>query len=346
MGSDWYYFVSNNEVLASAHRSYFGMYSNGGTAIVEDDSTYHVSNWVITDFDKNGFMEACIGYWDVDYWLKCVDETGTNTRLWNLSLCGGNFSQRYDKNNIVIADFKVNSTYMGIATGNNIYYHDGTTCTNFYTMGTTYSARPIVVIKPGTLQPYLIYGDSLTGYILRNSVSAGSCGNGICDAYENMFNCPADCPFSEENGTSSSTNLPIGSFANKNASNCLCGYVEYERCALLPFKMACTSDSCCASGDCDSGGHCTQMTLWNGISASKTLFFGSDTNSGNLIALVIMIISSIAAGSVSIILAPFVFVAEAIFFTIIGWLSVFILVGIILVGIIAGVLAVLMNTGG
>lgn len=199
------------------------------------------------------------------------------------------------------------------------------------------------------------YQNYFDGVLINSHNQTGSCKSPIINATITTYDTSASSvltigayqnfSFYSEIEASLIGTLQTGEYCGKDSSLCISGWCEYQFCGLKPGKIACVFNNECASGVC-AGGHCTQPSLWNGIDASKSVFFGSDTSTGNIIALFIMIVSAIASASVSPLLAPFVFVAEAVFFAVVGWLSVFILVGIILVGIIAGALAIMLNTGG
>lgn len=305
-------------------------------------------NWAVGDFDKNGENEACYIYGNTsaptEAYFKCINKFYTTIVDLNITSLGFVGTER---NNLVMADFKVNASTLGIGTSRGIFYPNGTTPYWFYQSGLSGHGWLLTSSPVGILTPMLIYGDDSYGFVVRNTDILASCGNGVCDILENAFTCPADCNIvGNGTGTTSQTsNLAVGSFCGLNDSVCSSGWCEYQFCGLKPEKIACTLDSECLSGDCTNF-HCSKSDLIAGLTNSKNVFMGNSESTGNLISLTIMFTLSIAAATFSPILAPFVFVGSGIFFTIVGWLSVFIMVGILLVGVIIGVLGIVLNTGG
>lgn len=133
-------------------------------------------------------------------------------------------------------------------------------------------------------------------------------------------------------------------------SDCDSGLCEYHICVLKTANMECISDSECLSGDCLSG-FCTKADIWSKIEASKNQQFGDTSDSNNFVALFLIIgiplvIIIAGLGSIaSIIVAGFTFIGLAVFFTIVGWLSPFILLGIFIICLLVIVLAVMIKGG-
>jgi len=114
--------------------------------------------------------------------------------------------------------------------------------------------------------------------------------------------------------------------------------------------MDCSENIECLSGACLND-KCKKASLSQNVEASKDEMFGDDSDTNNMIALTFMIViaGGIAIGIHSImgaVVGALVFVVLGIFFTIIGWLSVFILFGIFIVIIISGVFMLLLSGGG
>lgn len=151
--------------------------------------------------------------------------------------------------------------------------------------------------------------------------------------------------------TNTTENLGVGTPCNTN-SECLTGLCEYHYCGLKSGNMPCTSDSQCISGECVNS-RCTRADLWTMLDTSKTQQFGSGTSTNNFISLFLMI--GIAIGMIilgkgsmgAMIASGASFIGLAIFFTLVGWLSPFIMIGAFIIMIIITILLVIiMRPGG
>jgi len=86
--------------------------------------------------------------------------------------------------------------------------------------------------------------------------------------------------------------------------------------------------------------------LWSLIDNSKKQWFGDDTHTNNLLSLIfILVIAGVVGYYLQIWAGIGALFMLSIFFTLVGWLSVFILVGLFLVGAIALVFGILLKTG-
>jgi hypothetical protein len=123
-------------------------------------------------------------------------------------------------------------------------------------------------------------------------------------------------------------------------NDCDCTNCEYGFCALMGGSENCLingteRDDCCLSGVCTFD-KCTKASMWAGMVASKNQQFGDDANTNNFISLFfIFAISGFLMYYGNVIAGIFALYLLSIFFVIIGWLSSFILIGIILTGLIA-----------
>lgn len=129
-----------------------------------------------------------------------------------------------------------------------------------------------------------------------------------------------------------------------SSDSCASGYCEYGQCVLKITGYPCTSSSQCMSNDCHNG-LCTKPSLWEMISQSKKENFGSDSNTNNFLSIFIMIavpaVIIIASGgaSIGILISLAIFYVLGFFFAIVGWLSPFILIGMVVVSLIIMVFA-------
>jgi hypothetical protein len=137
--------------------------------------------------------------------------------------------------------------------------------------------------------------------------------------------------------------------------NCFTGFCNFlSECDKKSFGATCSGNFECVSGKC-AGGFCTKASLWQNVDAIKTNAGGSDTNSNNMIALIVALVLGIAlagglaymgAGIVAIMGGGAVFFIALVFFTIVGWLSPFILIAAIIVLVLLFALVILIKSGG
>jgi len=199
----------------------------------------------------------------------------------------------------------------------------------------------------------IVYADANKGFIISpNFINYSSCGDGICDIWENEFTCPEDfavCLLREgeeppEIGLEGE--MPEGWKCTTDA-DCEYGLTcEYGVCSPSGHGEECDDDDDCISGDC-KGGYCTKPSTWDLMDATKNQQFGDDTNTNNFIALGIMIA---LAGMLGFYAGIWVGIASffmtAIFFVMVGWLSGFILIGLLVVGVIALFFSFMAHTSG
>lgn len=130
----------------------------------------------------------------------------------------------------------------------------------------------------------------------------------------------------------------------QKGEDCQSGQCEYGACTLKQAGVQCTSSIQCASGDCKNG-LCTKPSLSQNLDLAMSENFGSDVRSKNMVSLFLMIgipaVIMIASGgsSIGVLVALACFFVEGFAFTYFGWLSPFILIGIVIVGLIVVVFA-------
>lgn len=132
-------------------------------------------------------------------------------------------------------------------------------------------------------------------------------------------------------------------------SDCNSGYCEYNTCQLKPSNYACNLDAECLSGNCLEN-KCTKPSLSDSLNQGKNSQFGSDSATGNIVSLflivglTIVIIVGSGGSLAGIVVGGFTFVATSILFTILGWLSPFILLGVFIV-LLFGIVVMVMLGG-
>jgi len=352
-GNSYYSSVFIND-LSGNNLFYLASTETGTGTFDMDNVTYkRFSNWAVADYDKDGSNEACFLVKKVndEVWLQCYEstlsESNGDIRVNYTSIMNDNVS------NFVLADFVPTKSVLGIATKEGIFYPDDKVFSTDKLAGFGF---PITTISNTYGQvPMYVYTDSDEGFIVYADVELDSCGNGECEYWESPLSCcdyddclagnstrcdccyfPPDVDYEGEYREGSPCETD-----DDCEGNLIC---EYGVCTKLIFGGECEQDSDCLSGECLNG-YCTKSSWWNKLSASKDQQFGDDVNTNNFIALFFIIAiagylmfnGNVLAG----ILAMFIL---AIFFTIVGWLSVFILFGFILTGLIA--IVIKMMVGG
>jgi len=185
-----------------------------------------------------------------------------------------------------------------------------------------------------TLKEYYIQKDINSRSIIDNYfVMIGN--DKVIDTSTSFYEHFSDPELREQNVQTILEN-EIGSPCEDN-SECFIGTCEYGYCALQNGKTDCDADADCISGVCLDN-ICTKPSVWQGISASKTQQFGDDTDSNNFISLFFIIGLPLAiiltAGKSGVLAGILIYFGGAFFFTIVGWLSPFILLGSIIAGLI------------
>jgi len=316
--------------------------SKGGNYDMDNISNKRLSNWVVADYDKDGVNEGCFLIKNVDneIWLQCYESSLGNSngdiRVNYTGLMSENLS------NFVLADFVPSKSVLGVATKEGIFYPNEK---NYSTDKIVDWGFVITTFQDIYSQnPMYVYTDDDEGFIVYADVENDSCGNGICEYWENPLSCYVDCfmlaPDEDEEGE-----YREGSHCESD-EDCEGGLkCEYGVCTLLTFGYECTEDSDCLSGDCLNG-YCTKASWWEKLDASRKQQFGDSENTLNFIALFFMLgVAGFLGYYGNVWMGVGSLYVTGIFFTIVGWLSVFILFGLILTGIIAIVFKLTMGSG-
>jgi hypothetical protein len=155
----------------------------------------------------------------------------------------------------------------------------------------------------------------------------------------------------DSNSTLGNSTLYDIDYPCSSNSDCISGLCTSSKCSCLGGgKVPYDSSQCCTHEV--FAGKCTEPTLEQFLTKSKNDLVGDDTGSSNIICIVIIILVGlgiITASKAQVfgnVAAAFAMFALAILFTSIGWMSVFLLLGFILVILAAIVLFVVLGQGG
>lgn len=146
-----------------------------------------------------------------------------------------------------------------------------------------------------------------------------------------------------DNQTTGSGFFAVGDPCRNNA-DCISQNCEYRRCALKVGGKSCLSSAECLSGACVNS-LCSFTDIWQNMEASKNQMFGNSVQANNMVSLFIILGGAFGLGMATMsIILPIIWVGlTTIAFTIFGWLSPFILVGLFLMGLIVVVLGVVIG---
>lgn len=150
--------------------------------------------------------------------------------------------------------------------------------------------------------------------------------------------------------TNSVTNETVGSLSEgvwcEKNSDCVSQNCEYHKCSLKAGNKACAANAECQSGVC-ANGHCSAVDFITQIDYAKDQLFGSSENTSNFISLVLIfgVGLFILAGGAGIMAVIWV-ALSSIFMALIGWLSPFFVIGLIMIGLIILVLGVVVGSKG
>lgn len=299
---------------------------------------FYRSHPSVADIDKDGLNDVCyMSYDSISTFFKCYDS--------GLSLfIDINVTGEMHLNNFILADFDNTEPYLQIADYEGIFainsLGDDINSTTSYYVGTG-NGTASVVLQAASYSPMYSFTSNSLGYLVRNSLLGVLCGNGDCDSIENQFNCFADC-----NGTTTpgieydEGEAPVNTWVGFNKTKCASGYAEYGKCSLKPGGYSCVASSECLSSECVNS-KCNSPGAWSSLDNFVKLSFGSDTTSLTFISIAIILILMggiifISKGSIAgIIAGTGVMIMAMIFFTIVGWLPVFFLLGLILLIVIS-----------
>lgn len=301
------------------------------------------SNWAVADYDMDGSNEACflVKLANDEIWLQCYENT--------LSESDGDIRVNYtglinDTGNFILADFVPSKDVLGIATKEGIFYPGD----KVYSTGKTADfGFPITTINSIYAQtPMYVYTDDDEGFIVYADVGIDSCGNGDCEYWETPLSCCDydDCLIGNSTRCDCCYFPPDVDYEGeyregspcKTDADCADGLkCEYGVCTKLTGGAECTQDSDCLSGECLNG-YCTKASWWKMFVASKNQMMGDDVDTNNFLSLFfILAIAGFLGYYGNVWMGISSFYVLGIFFAIVGWLSVFILFGLIITGIIA-----------
>lgn len=354
LGNNIYLFVSyvvNNDVSYDyvGHKildisSLMELYANNNFTTINKGFNM-VSNWVVGDFNQNGDNEACFLYGygyapgfinKTNNYFTCLESaSGVETNI--------DVTDIMSINHIAMADFVSNNDYSEIVTCEGIFQYNGSHFTKILDTDIDGNCTGDVEVFRDGSSGFMtaLYTDSTQGFLIRSSEVGSNCGDGICGLYENPYNCLEDCNITTDETAGLDTNT-----ASNNASNCASGYIEYGKCALKPFKMGCDADSECLSNSCVNG-ICDDSDVWTKFDNAKDQLYGDSDEANNFLSLIIVLgVGIFIAMQGGIFVSLGWIVLSTIFFTIVGWLSAFFLVGMILLGLILLVLGVVIKGSG
>ena len=326
----------------------------GNILYEEDEATEYsdYSNIAVADFNKDGNNEMC--------YFNC----NSDTNFIDFTCYDEDFNEIFYKNNMsedfgytgsnekvcpdfVMGDFMTEYDRLCLATVEGIFCFNGTNDT-IHIYDTSYTSgigTPLVVEVTNEGYLGVVYSDSSKSFVITpDFINYSTCGNGFCELWENSFICPEDCYYTESD-IDAEGEYREGSPCETD-SDCADGLkCEYGICSKLGYNDDCTNDNDCISDSCING-KCTKPSLWQGIDASKDQLAGDDTFTNNFIALVLILGISGVLGYYGNIWAGIASLyVLGIFFTIVGWLSIIILFGFILTGVIAIVFKFMVKQG-
>jgi len=138
-------------------------------------------------------------------------------------------------------------------------------------------------------------------------------------------------------------------------SQCFTGKCLYGKCMQKEESESCLNDYECISENCVDGLVCSKASLWQSLEGTKKELAGDDVNTNNLLAIILSVslgglIAMIAARAGSVALggigAIFGIMIGFIFFTMVGWLSPFILIGLVIVAVLGIVMLIVFGSRG
>ena len=306
-----------------------------------DNNDY--SNIVVADFNKDGNNEMCyltcnrtnyanFSCYDSDFNEVFFQENVTN------SYTSSGTDYEFGCPNFVLGDFMSEYDNLCMATIEGIFCFNETNHTihEYDTGYTSGNGTPLVVEINNDGYLGVVYSDNVRGFVITpDFINYSTCGNGICEAWENSFTCSEDCYYIPPDVEDAEGEYREGSPCETDDDCTGDLRCEYGVCTKLPGGYECTSDSDCLSGECLNG-KCTKPSFWDSIGASKDQQFGDDTNTNNFLALFFMVcIAGFLGYYGNVWMGVGSFYILGIFFSIVGWLSVFIIFGLILTGLIA-----------
>jgi hypothetical protein len=309
------------------------VYSSGYNAYCDDGAGF--TNWAIADYNKDGANEACYatgGYSlaSLPQYLYCLDSFGNF--LYNTTI-GTTENKTYS---LSLIDFNSSKSTLGVVFPDGVYYPNSTgeLSREYFTglsRNSNYAKIGVTFTSLSAINGFWISGNN-TGILVYPTAINVVCGDNVCSGLENSLVCPQDCSINAT-GQLNATGFPC-----INDSDCTYGKCLYNACTLLNSFADCEVNNDCISGSCTNG-KCAKASLWTQIDYSKTDNFGNDSETNNFLSILIMIIVMAGLSFYGIKIqsaAPFyagiiAFFALGIFFGVVGWLSPFLVFGMLIV---------------
>ena len=177
--------------------------------------------------------------------------------------------------------------------------------------------------------------------IFQVNTNRVSCGDGVCNAFENALTCAVDC-FNIPDGSDTVDFRTLELYDNcVSDDNCISGFCDLSKCSLKGTGQFCNENTECLSNKCVLN-KCNSAGFFAKLNQIKNVTVGEDENDGVVLFIIIagvLIISggvfTFMRGSVipllaGVILTLIFFVA----FTLFGWLPAwFIVIAFILLAI-------------
>jgi len=247
--------------------------------------------------------------------------------------------------------------YRQASSNNVIVIHEYPSGSSLATLGDVDLDKHTISIdasQTGTSTIYTVFYDDV---VVVQDTQAGACANpklNVSIAYKDT-NVSTPAYFFVDNFIFRYNEVTNGTGSGCSVnSDCESGKCQGGFCVLKSDGEPCISNSQCISGECTND-KCAKTPLWDKIDYLKDESYGDDSNSNNLIAILLMcfisglLVVSVAqhgGGIFAGVIGVLSFVTLAIFFTIVGWLSPFILLGIFFIGLVIIVLAFVIGGGG
>ena len=331
-------------------------------------ATYHASpsNPTVCDIDHDGLNEVCV----------------VITRNMTTSVPAGDFSQLYCYNRyytkiintqfdrklvnpttLSCGEYEDSNDYSELMIGGSIWsiYNSTKNLSAIYNFSglihTTTAYLPVeITLRDPAFKDIFQYSISDYASYITLSSGAGTCGDGICQVNENLWNCFQDCANPNLTGLA-------GNIENNdqclNDSWCISGVCDElsHTCVGLPPESLCTEDNQCSSGECTTSGLCTKEdNVAIILSAVESLGFRSWQSKLLFGLLLILVMVGICAGGLAYIGGVTGAVIGSILGSIIGilinifvfgYIAIFIFISIIIIiSIIALILYFISSPSG
>ena len=336
-------FGNNDEINILFDSSSNVLFSNNGVGFNEQ----HLGS--IGDINFDNINEYCYIYDDTTDNFICIDALFNEIINIPWSFGNNNYMAMGEYNN-------ASSDYMEIITNEGVFKiidENGTLNLSLIYDFSSFSLNQNAMFYPVSLRSTQEYTKDIL--IVSNTSLVGLysegvgivCGDGICSIGESVLTCPSDCL--------NPLNLSDTGEECTEEDDCLFGKCVLSMCTLKGTNELCDINGDCISGVCKVNGKCGKATLWDNIDNTKNATAGDDENTNNLVSI---LISLFLAGSIIILCAKagagllsagagiFIFVACMGFFTIVGWLSGWILLLMIMCMFLIIVILAILGRGG